>query len=682
MCNRNRAGQSIRFKEHLGIIDNSNHHLGLKTTSGRIASPGSPIEIEWIQLTGTDELADPHPISLAVYRVEFDWVVNEIDGRFVWQSEEHLTRIQSECANAGAAPRSRGTFEVTCPDQGRYRVVATDEECPSSKAIMEFYCSTAESEADLLALEHPDQLEIVLDKESYRPGSNVEVLIRSPFPGTLLLTVETDKVTQHEVIELENPTATFDLPVVFDSLRGSAFLSGTVVRAIDSTKEKWLPHRAMGMTRLLLDHSNSQLQLKIDTPQEARPGENIEITAQIAGEIDSNGPPLIHMWAVDDGILLPTNYRCPNPNHHFFAPRESVVTTSDVYSDLLPDTKRPASMDHIGADGFEEAISLRRNPVAVRRSAPAVLWNKVVSVQADGRATWKTDLPDITGRLRVMAVAIDEDRYGSAEARVTLHNPLMMESPWPRFIAPGDDFSVPVKLFSSLDYPIDVNVAVESNGPLVFDPTHRQDNLTHIEARGSATYWLRAKATGVGPVEIKVKATGTADGHEDITVKSKGSFPSRPVSPLHSSTQFVRVKAGEPITIQPGAEFSPGSGKTRILISSSPRVELLPAIEALLGYPYGCVEQTSSGIVALLSGEDILKKALPNDIRTKSLPDQVKSGIARLQAMQTRSGGLSYWPGGTEPCLWGSAYAANVLADARKAGYEVNGQFLKSSLNI
>jgi uncharacterized repeat protein (TIGR01451 family) len=39
--------------------------------------------------------------------------------------------------------------------------------------------------------------------------------------------------------------------------------------------------------------------------------------------------------------------------------------------------------------------------------------------------------------------------------------------------------------------------------------------------------------------------------------------------------------------------------------------------------------------------------------------------------MQTPSGGFSYWIGGDEPNLWGTAYATHMLLDAQKVGYAV-----------
>jgi uncharacterized protein YfaS (alpha-2-macroglobulin family) len=49
----------------------------------------------------------------------------------------------------------------------------------------------------------------------------------------------------------------------------------------------------------------------------------------------------------------------------------------------------------------------------------------------------------------------------------------------------------------------------------------------------------------------------------------------------------------------------------------------------------------------------------------------IERGVNRLLAMQTSSGGLSYWPGGREPMFWGSAYGGLGLALAKKGGHPV-----------
>ena len=53
----------------------------------------------------------------------------------------------------------------------------------------------------------------------------------------------------------------------------------------------------------------------------------------------------------------------------------------------------------------------------------------------------------------------------------------------------------------------------------------------------------------------------------------------------------------------------------------------------------------------------------------------VRAGLDRLQAMQTGEGGLAYWIGGRRASPWGSAYAASLLVEAKREGYELRASF-------
>jgi hypothetical protein len=54
----------------------------------------------------------------------------------------------------------------------------------------------------------------------------------------------------------------------------------------------------------------------------------------------------------------------------------------------------------------------------------------------------------------------------------------------------------------------------------------------------------------------------------------------------------------------------------------------------------------------------------------------VQQAIKKIESMQLYNGSISFWPGGDYESWWGTAYAGHFLLEAKKAGFDVNGQIL------
>ena len=648
------------------LLDTLDRHIGLRLPGGELLSANEPLSVEWVRLTGNGEPADPGDMTVRLVRVQYDTVLKKVNGNWVWRSHERVSDV--EAGRAVSASGFKGSFQTTCPEAGMYRLTLTDEHTRSASQL-EFYASDGAFGPQNVPMNRPERLEIALDRERYLPGHTAKVLVRSPLNGTLLLTLETDRILAWHVAQVTGNTAELDVALPGD-LRGGAFLAGTVVRPVDPDEESWLPHRAMGLARVLVDHCAGRLPVTIAAPARAKPGSSVPVTVETGATLDPEHPTLVHVWAVDEGILLADAYRTPDPQHFFLAPRSPGVSTADLFYRLLPDHKRPTSMTRIGADGGEfDLDELRRNPVPAKRRQAAVVWHEAVPVGDDGQVTVTMELPDLITEVRLMAVAVDHDRYGQAEHSLTLTTPLIVEASWPRFVAPGDRFEVPVKLFNTTFRPLTVRAAPTCSGPIEISP-HPDLARIEIPPGKTATCWLKAAATGVGAVNVRLEATELDGAENPLTAHSTAGFTVRPASPPHSEVATLAVPAGQDLTIPIPDSFLAGTVRMTVDVGARPTVHLGPALEDLIDYPYGCVEQTTSLLLSLLYAPEVLGAG-----RGEAIASMIRAGIARLWSMQTRSGGLGYWPGDPYPCEWGTAYAASCLVEAGNAGYEVDPQF-------
>src|SRR5262249_32178768 len=99
--------------------------------------------------------------------------------------------------------------------------------------------------------------------------------------------------------------------------------------------------------------------------------------------------------------------------------------------------------------------------------------------------------------------------------------------------------------------------------------------------------------------------------------------------------------------------------------------ELGERLGYLLHYPHGCVEQTTSSTLPLLATRTILPRIGVGGMSKAELDKRISAGLAPLATLRRASGDLAYWPGGSEPNIYGTAYAMRAVVLAQKAGVEL-----------
>lgn len=687
------------------LLDTAGRHIGLRLPAEQILRSRTKIPVGWVQLTTQDELAAPGAMKCVLSRIEWDWVIEKVNSQQTWKSVELATPVWSHDYAKGELAAATGQFEMLCPTGGQYRLEVTDVATGNS-TLTEFYASEGDDNGLAQLVREPERLEIVLDKKEYVPGASAKVVVRSPLSGTMLLTLETDRVLDQRVMQMAGKTAELTLPLPA-TLRGGAFVTATVVGPIDPSRPKWLPHRAMGLARIETSHAGHKIELAIDAPPKAQPGQRVQVKVRAAAPLDPSCPPMLHLWAVDEGILLTTQFQTPAPLEHFFGARMLEVESSDLFDQLMPDYQRPADILSIGGgDSLPEKLRLRNSPIPVRTRASAVIWRTAVPVGADGTATAELEMPRLSGQMRLMAVCVDHDQYGSQERPITVTSSLLVETAWPRFAAPGDTFQVPVKVFNTTDKPLTVAVTLQSSGQVAkakdaksaasTQPTSAQaDHGTHygilpaetvavmdarqdlgtltIPPNQSKVLWVDEQAVALG--QVKAVVTAKATGSPEVSAEHESLFTIRPAAPLEVETRLLKLDAGKSLKLEALKDFLPGASRTTVTIAGNPVVNLLPALERLIGYPYGCVEQTTSKLYGMVYTPELLAMTGATKGRTDAVREMVDAGIARLWSMQTRDGGIGYWPGDHDANLWGTAYAACFLTQAKRAGYAVDKRF-------
>jgi uncharacterized protein YfaS (alpha-2-macroglobulin family) len=309
---------------------------------------------------------------------------------------------------------------------------------------------------------------------------------------------------------------------------------------------------------------------------------------------------------------------------------------------------------------------LRKNFVATP------FWHATMRTDAEGRVRADFRAPDSLTRYRVIAVAVTrQSQFGSGESAFEINKPIMIESAIPAFANVGDKLMMRAVVHNTTDFGGRAEVYLDVD--YTARPTAEKIRQINIGPQKSIPIDLPMDVVAAGEGRwrwaVKFIATdGNAELWDEVQAKIKVGHP----APLIRQVQTARIEGegGEVIRIS-DPQILEGSGDVTVNLTNTRVGELRESLRQLLTYPYGCVEQTASSILPWLTVRD-LRATLPELAKSdEEIAEAVNRGVRLLMSMQTSTGGLSYWPRGREPMLWGSAYGALALTLAKRQGFAV-----------
>ncbi|MGY8650932.1 MAG: alpha-2-macroglobulin family protein, partial [Verrucomicrobiia bacterium] len=296
------------------------------------------------------------------------------------------------------------------------------------------------------------QMEMVPDRAVYQTGGTATILLKAPFSGRAMVTVEREKVLRSFSVNLTGNAPAIEVPLR-EGDAPNVFVSVMLLRGLaDSTRKIKTAEYRIGYCELKVERPSSRLNVEAKLSQsDYQPGEEVEVALVVN---DHNGAPVsgteVTLYAVDEGILDLTGYEAPDLHSFFYSPRTLQVDTSTSFAFMrTEDPSRVAfgNKGHIIGGGGDTG-KLRRKFLAV------AFWNATLRTDADGRMRASFTAPDSLTRYRLFAVAHSGDRFGTVETGFRIHQPLMVESALPRFGRVGDQLTAKAMVYNQTDQPI------------------------------------------------------------------------------------------------------------------------------------------------------------------------------------------------------------------------------------
>jgi uncharacterized protein YfaS (alpha-2-macroglobulin family) len=298
-------------------------------------------------------------------------------------------------------------------------------------------------------------------------------------------------------------------------------------------------------------------------------------------------------------------------------------------------------------------------------------WTPFVAAGRDGKASVDLMLPDNLTAWRATATAITSDtKVGVGRSSKPASKPLQVALTLPRTLSVGEEARAIALVRNLSGQPISGKIRLEiQNGRFTGSP----EGSFSLPDQGEYRFALPLLSDKMGPLTVtaRVEGGGLKDAErQKVTVLDQ-------LVPASLSGSMVLAGGTQTITlpVPPGAK-----GEAALVLTPVGNLEHLaaPSLPYLIGYPYGCVEQTLSSFVPNLLVADLVKQGAMPELDWKKLTDldrNIRDGVFKVYGYQLPNGGWGWYaPGdfGLNANPHTTGYAIQSFAIMQRLGYAVD----------
>ena len=600
----------------------------------------------------------------------------------------------------GCAP-----WEYMFVKTGTYKLESYSSKDSNVRTTGTIYCYSPE--------DYSSDIKIFTDEKKTGTGDRLNVLVMFPSSssGKALVTVEGHDILYY-VIDM-GETKLLDFSLDIDESYRDGFYTGVYYpysggvrfvgkKIVTVRKDKYLTLSAESDKEEYLPREYAKFIIKTSDNKDK------PVTSQVTmGIIDSS------IYAVNEGtrediqsFFFKSKKEIDNISHHVKQSPNLISSMrfekKDYYRKVIETimnfVKWKYKWGERGAECACQALcdeevsqSLKKPDFTREDFLDTVYFNPNIITDNNGIAEVTVPLPDNLTTWRATLLGITKDTMaGENSKNITVTKKLFARIITPRFLRERDETAIAGVIYNYLSSEKTVTGKLITEGPV--ELSDRSDYKINISSGNTGTVIWNIKITGAGSCTLKLSALTDEESDElKITL---------PVLP-HGCEKTVSIsdttdsKIEETLLIPGEADLS--SSRCLILLTPSIASSILSSIEYLVGFPYGCVEQTMSrflpNVIVSKAFEELhlCDDFIGNNVKApekienkyggllKDLPDMVRAGLERLYSYHHSDGGWGWWQYDKSLSSM-TAYVVYGLSLAEKAGYQVDTYKINSAI--
>ena len=523
------------------------------------------------------------------------------------------------------------------------------------------------------------------DAALYRPGDTARVSVETAQLGRpVLVTVEGRGIEAYRLARVEGGPLAFEQPL-------APWCAPQLwLRAGLFDGRSWTAHEQ----RVTVAPTHRWLRVGIapDRPR-YKPGQNAAYTITLADHYDRPVAGEVSLAVVDEALYAVEPDRTPDIRKTFLgsrrrhaesrvsadlrslalgSPRHRTLACGDIGPDaLFSGLNPPAGYEarFLGRSSYGRGLAIGGRggalPWVRRRFADVAAWWPALRTDQYGQVRVAFTMPDNLTTWRAGAVAVTRNGLvGQTTRTVRTEIPFLVRLECPRTLTEGDEVTVSGIVHNYLPEAKRATVELDAEGARLMDGPRRVEVDVPSRAVRRIDWRLRVS----GHQTVTLRATARA-GEESDAMELE--VPVVPRGMLVASGRSGSVSDAVAIPIRIPREADPAKSRLRVTLCPTVGSALFDGLDYLVGYPYGCVEQTMSRFLPAVVVAQVLERVGARDpALTAKLPHCVSRGLERLYRFQHADRGWGWWEKDeTNPFM--TAYVVAGLARAQRAGFPV-----------
>ncbi|MCD8213808.1 MAG: alpha-2-macroglobulin, partial [Campylobacter sp.] len=360
------------------------------------------------------------------------------------------------------------------------------------------------------------------------------------------------------------------------------------------------------------------------------------------------------LFIVDLGVLNITSQKPANPLDFFDKILPDGIFDYDIY-DKLTNYRLNGKVLSFGGDtkalAVEAKLAKHESPVDNKNIKT---FAKSVRLKADenGTASYEFKTPNgFNSAIRVDAVSSNDTQMDAKHSQIIVKDDVIIKPTVLAYMLKGDVLNASLRLINTTNQDKNLRILIKSS------PNLELNTDSNVSLKPLENKILPLKITGkdIGKANFNIELN---DGNNIMNNETNLDI----ISPYPISTYARSLTLSNPKDIK----LPQGFRNVSIDASNSVTSLLSAASENLIQYPYGCAEQRSSRLLALLNAR--VKENFKQEDRKRF----ITLGLQELIKKQKRDGSFGYWDELSYVNTFASIYATDLVLELDAAGYKVH----------